>query len=205
MKSRPKNNYSIRGISKLPLLIVVGVLMVILGGAFLLYRGSSSTEKGITPNSFQKVDGSAYTFYYPDGYVKNDTNDPLDYINPSSKAVTPEEIFMIVAPQAKLLSKPTYERCETIAETLRQKGDDEIIAEVAYGGFGEGKGVGCKYIFKSKVGNDINDAAVVVEKDLWYTEGQDTAVYRVRAVYFENAGQDEAKKLNLAIDQFTLK
>ncbi len=207
MNAERKSNYDIRGRSKIPMLIVIGIVTVTLVGAFVFSKSSNSTKQEVTSDSFRKVEGSSYIFYYPDVYLKsNDTpNVEQVYKNPNSQAVSPEELLLIVQPRTQNLPAPTYEYCLKTAQSMREKGDDQITAEIAHGGFGDGNGIGCKYIYKSKVADDINDSVVIVGKDLWYPEGEDKSAYRARTIYFENAGKAEAKTLNHAIDQFTLK
>jgi hypothetical protein len=158
-----------------------------------------------TENSIQKIEGTSYTFFYPQGYeVVNEEGKDLNYINKNSQAVSPESIFLFSTKRNGKISPPTYQMCADVAEKSRQKQDDEITAEVAYGGYEGSKGSGCKITVRSKI-NDINDTTVSVEKDLWYESGKVYSLYAVRAVYFGNASKNEAAKLNLAVDQFGLK
>ena len=80
MKISSKNKSSQKGLS--PILIIVGIVLVGVV-AFALFASKSSqkatttqnTEQGtnyansVSLNDFNKVDDSAYTLYYPKGYV----------------------------------------------------------------------------------------------------------------------------------------
>ncbi len=196
----------------LVLVIVLPVAKVFLGIGSTPQQNSTptqSTEKKVGYENFDKLETDSSVFYYPKGYIKKDP--PSDwnpkasyYANPNSKAVSPEDIGVFPSGKSDTkLDAPTYDYCVKKGEELRKKTDDDIKVEVAQGGIAKGKGAGCKVTIKSPIGHGINDSGVNILKVLWNV-GQDN-LYIVRASYYANASSSEAEKLNLAIDQFTLK
>lgn len=169
----------------------------------------SNYAQSVSLNDFDKVDDSAYTLYYPKGYVKDtpQQNETYRFTNSSSKAVEPEVVRFIKETAAgKKLVRPTYQMCSGLGESLRTKADDDIKAEVVSGGIQGGNGVGCKITSIVKVPGGVNDSVVAIAKVLWYENSEtDKTLYRVIARYFANASKDEAPKLNAAVDQFALK
>lgn len=192
--------------------ILAAIILVLV--AILLFTSrptqQSSTNQSVTQtidlNDFDKVEDTSYTFYYPKGYAKvtGDEGDVLAYENSGTKAYEPEIIYLRIQPNVAEVTDPTYESCLKFSESFRRTAEDEITAEVAIGGLAEGKGVGCKVIAKSTI-PDVNDSTVTVEKTLWNNEGDDSVVYRVRAIHYGSASNDVAKALDLAVDQFSLK
>ena len=214
MLNLSKSNTSQKGFS--PILIIVSIVVLgLLAVGALKVKVNNTNPSSSNNNSLvnQKpidvldvTQNETYAFYYPKGYIKEEGKDyALLYSNPQSKAVVAESVFLYVGKlDQKIAQKPTYEFCKNFAErTFRTKEDDEIKAEVAFGGFGGGKGVGCKIVAISKI-DGVNDATVIVEKNLWNEEGSDT-IHRVRAVYYQNASKEQDEILKLAVDMFTLK
>lgn len=223
MKTANKKLLSQKGLS--PIIIVI-ILAAVGVGAFVLLKGGSVTNNNSSSSQptqssqqtspqaregLDKVEDPAYNFYYPKGYVKGELSqdeagnkDVLDYKNPKTKATDPEEILLRITKTDKKLIIPAYEQCQKLGETFRQKADDQITAEVARGGLGDGKGVGCKVTVKYQVPG-VNDKSDFIEKQLWDSQAQQATIYKVRALYFENASSDQAKILDTAVNEFTLK
>lgn len=188
---------------KKPILVVLLILAVLVG---LYFFFSSKGTRELTPEDFKKEDGETYVFYYPADYVKGEVveGDTSRYENGNTKAVEAERIYFGSQVLEQKLQTPTYENCLAAAEQSRQTADDEIKVEVANAGINGGKGEGCKTIMKMPIPG-VNDSVVRISKSLWNRTEEDLSVYTVVAIYFANASKDEAEKLNLAVDQFTLK
>lgn len=194
-----------------PIFIIIGIVVVAFGAyALLAARGPQKTQSTVTEqnqentsldNLLDKVVDTKYVFYYPKGYVKSESGeeDKLTYKNSNSKAVEPESIVLRIQAGSKAI-QPTYNACVKIGEAFRNKGDDEIKAEVV----AMDKNQGCKINSAEKV-DGVNDRVVSIRKILWYKNGTDYSSYEAHAFYFENASKDEAKRLGLAIDQFDIK
>lgn len=217
MKRNYKKKYSQKGMSRTIVIVGVVIAVVVLGAILLGLNGSNkaipinnqqsqSSSQSQIETEFDKVEDKSYVFYYPKGYVRGDVSQKqvLAYKNSNSKAVSPEEIFLIIETVGEKIDEPDYEFCKEFAEGFRRKGDDEITAEITRGGFGSGKGSGCKIVAKSKI-DGVNDASVIVEKQLLDPQDTQGTLYRVRAIYFVNASSDQVEKLDTAVDLFTLK
>lgn len=192
----------------IPILLIVGVFLY--NFAQLFFFGGKTLSGPAQPSDLERIEDAAYIFYYPKGYVKGELGasesgekDLVSYKNPNTKAVEPEEIFLRTKKPTSKRPIPSFEQCKNWGEAFRQKEDDEITTEVARAAL-EGKGVGCKATIKYKVPG-VNDASVIIEKQLWDPQTEQTTVYEVRAIYFDNAGGSQAKILGLAVDQFALK
>lgn len=210
-----------RGISKVVLVIlgVIAIPIVLFLGVFLynfvqlFFFGGPTLKGNPSASDFQKIENAVYTFYYPNGYTQGDLDkeesnvkEILSYKNPKTRATDPEEILLRTQKgnNTKPLSSLSFDQCKKIGETYRRTESDDIKTEVASGGYGDGKGVGCKLTVKYKIPG-VNDASVFVEKQLWDPTAIPTTLYMVRAIFFENAGSSQAKILESAVDQFTLK
>lgn len=204
-------------ITIIPVILVIIVLIFMFGVFFLealFVAVPSETQKKVlvtepVEKNFEKVEGDNYVFSYPKGYVKSEPREApagqreiLRYVNPSTKAVEAESIALRVESLSGRMQKPDYQLCSKAAEDMRQKPDDEIKGEVAHGGK---EGWGCETVLKINIGSGIDDSVVRVEKSLWYETGDDFTVYSAIAIYYALASQDEAARLDLAVDQFTLK
>lgn len=203
-------------------IVIVVIIVALLAVGVLLFsskKNTSSPSSGSMTNQtstksssdtlpgFGKIENEEYMFYYPTGYTqaKAENGEVLNYINPNTKAIVAESIFLNTNPSDGLkLRKPTYEICQKFSEALRQKAEDTIKAEVSYGGLGGGQGVGCKVTVIMPIPR-TTDSAVIIEKMLWRENNPDSSMYRVRAVFYKVASQSEEEKLELAIDQFALK
>ena len=202
-----------------PIITIILVVVAILVLLFLLNVGKlfftgtpiTTSNQPKQGTDFEKIENETYTFYYPKGYVKGELSqsetgekDILDYKNPSSKATDPEEMLLRMSKANRKLPIPTFDQCQKLGEAFRQKADDQITAEVARGGLGDGKGVGCKVVVKYQVPG-VNDKSDFIEKQLWDPQAEQATIYKVRALYFENASSSQAKILESSVDQFTLK
>ncbi|MBU0999036.1 hypothetical protein KKG24_01875 [Patescibacteria group bacterium] len=185
-------------------IVIIGIIVVL--GVFLLVALVGSRKTLPQTTDFDKVESDSYIFYYPRSYVEGELGekDVLNYMNSDTGAVDSESIFLRIETRNTRAATPTYQDCLKLAEMYRQKGDDEIKAEIVRGGLHGGEGVGCKIVAKSKI-EGVNDSVVIVEKILWHDSGDDYSIYRARTAYYANASSGESDALNLAIDQFTLK
>lgn len=218
MKTVISKKSSSKGFSKLLLIILIPVGLFILIFLFnfvktFFFTGipSNTPIQSQSESGFGKVEDTAYIFYYPKDYVKGELGqsdrgekDVLNYKNPNTKAIVPESLFLRIDKGDQKLSEPTYELCKNLSEGYREKAKDEIEAELVHGGFGNGKGVGCKVMVKSSI-TGVNDATVIVVKFLWDPKEPYGTIYKAKAVYYANASKDQAQRLELAIDQFSLK
>lgn len=193
-----------------PIIVIVGIIVVLIG--LLIYmqissKANISSKQSVGFSDFEKIDSPDYVFYYPKGYIEGGLyqGDMLAYNNPKTEVAEAESIHLSKQSSARNLSRPSYQFCAQMAENYRAKKDDEIKAEVAFGVSDGSGGVGCKIVAKSKVSDQINDSAVVVERTLWHDTGSDTNIYTAKAVYFAVASTDQAERLDLAVDQFSLK
>lgn len=196
------------------LIAIVGLFAIVFIVPFMIgllstvnpKKSIEKAERMANQSELASISENSYVFYYPKSYTKGSLEDKevQKFENPNTKAVEPESIFLRIEPSNRKMPNPTYESCSKVSESFRQKAEDEIKAEVAYGGFGDGKGVGCKIIVKMPVAG-VNDSVMIIEKTLWDDKGTDNSIYRVRALYYSNASKDEAGILNLAVDNFALK
>lgn len=210
MKSAKKSS-SQKGFS--PLYIIIGVIVLIVIG-FVLFNGQNSknnpqTTNGQTPQTQQEVanklfdvaEGQSYIFYYPKGYSKvNDKDYTHFFENSNTKATVPEVIRMSIEESDTLLPPASFKVCNGIGQNRRTSTDQEIKVELV----DEEKFSGCKVTIDAPV-KGVNDSVVSIEEDVWYKEGTDKSIYRVKAVYYSNASEEQALPLSTSINMFTLK
>jgi len=189
---------------KTPTYVKIILVLVILGVLYFFLKPQNNVK--LTSEDFKTVNETAYTFYYPKNYAQASLGEGqvLNYQNQNTKAIEAEVIFLKIESVDSELPTPTYESCLEFAELMRQTADDTIKVEVANGGFGEGNGVGCKISIEMPI-SGVNDSGMIIQKTLWDKTEGDNKIYTVRAIYYSNASKDEASKLDLAVDQFTLK
>jgi hypothetical protein len=202
-----------------PIIIIVGIVVVV-GCVALIYSQKAAvvtkpaleisnnptyTEADLNNDRekmFDRVDSSSYTFYYPKGYVKDDSLKDFDlaYKNSNSKAVAPEEIMLNVMKNPQKLSAPDYKGCLAMAEKGRQSSNEKIEVQV----INQPKFHGC---FEKSITpiDGVNDSIVAVFSTLWFKDQtKDKDVYEVRAVYYGNASKSQADLLDLAVEEFAL-
>lgn len=211
-----------------PIFIVI-ILAVIGIGGFVLYNNSknsqsSSPSSAPTNNNNQtqtssqavpgldKVEGSNYVFYYPQGYMKLDRQRSsyygqaiLYYALPSKNDNTDEGISLTTEPLSTRNETPSSEYCNEgarffAARLNKMLGKKPRVAEAKPVDFV--KSHGCDY---SLVFDDADKHLVFNYKDLWFKEGEDFSAYSVIASYLTSAPQTEINSLNLAVQNFMLK
>lgn len=158
----------------------------------------SNCLQNATNLDFDTYETSEFSLFYPKGYIKADPrgSEVIVFENSNTVAASPESISLRT--ENTSLPEATYQLCQKYGESFQVAKDDEIEARVAI----TGKGTGCEVKQISQVPG-VNDRVVNEEKALWYPSSN--TIYKVRAIYFENASRDQAKRLDTAVDQFTLK
>lgn len=210
-----------------PIIIII-VLAVIGLGAFVFYNNSKKSQNSFpssspTTNSNQtqtssqtvpgleKVEGSNYVFYYPQGYMKLDKQrisyygQPVLYYALPSKKDTDEGISLTTESLSARNETPSSEYCNERTQFLAARlnkmlGKKPRVAEAKPVDFVKSHGCDSSLVFDSG-----NTHLVFNYKDLWFKEGSDFSVYSVIASYFISAPQTEIDILRLAVQNFMLK
>lgn len=165
----------------------------------------SSTVPGIDKVDVS-INGSKYSFYYPQGYVKYDKKVSqttlYDYVKQNGTTNTPE-ITLGMTPHTTQGATMTSANCATLLKqttTIIGANDPNAKSEA----INDTNSQGCDFMFTVNPGSP--DPQVQHYRTLQFKTGSDYNSYQVTSYYYQTStSQEDKNNLDLAVKNFTLK
>ena len=223
LKSRQQGFSALLLVVLIPLAIIVVVFLFIFVRALFFGNGSTSTKELTQTQSqnkqntqltqspsptgsnslFSKVETTNYVFYYPTDYQKAEGEGErlFNYYPSMTKKPKFEGVSLFIHKSSSLKPVATASMCQRIYEE-NVSGEGISYKLIKADAVDNANNTGCEIVYSLETGNT---KAFSHTKYLWYKDGSDYNTYYSQAFYFTSVGDQEAEKMNLAVNQFTLK